>query len=111
MIGELPSIPVGHSVYDFAVLTVVAVLATLKGMELARKFGLLPETESKSNGAFKTVGRLSEESLQTMIRHQTRNELTPLMVKMSEYNDKHLDRLDQINLGIQKVATILEERK
>ena len=109
---DLPHPALGHGIYDIAVSFAVAVLASIKGIELARKYGLLPESESRSNpGSAKTVGRLHLESLHSILRHEIRDQMQPLVLKMSEYNAKQLDKLEDINLSVREVATMLRERK
>lgn len=98
-------------------------------VDLLRTWGVIPEKRANGAATAKTVAQLSIESFKSIIhqeiepirlplialraevRGDVRDEIAPLLAKLSENTSKTLDKLDQINVGIHEVATILRERK
>ena len=108
----IPRLTTGHIVSDIALWSFVVVLVLFRAVEELRRWGVIPEKVDVSGAVnVKTVGRLSIESLKTIVRHEVRDTMQPVMLKMGEYNSRQLDKLEEINLGIREIVTVLRERR
>lgn len=107
----------GHIVSDIFMWTIVVGLSLKQVIDILRVYGFLSEKNGRGPISAKTIGRLSLDSFQTILRHEVRDMLQPITLKMKEYHEaqmdrmeKELDKLEQINLGIREIAIILRER-